>query len=577
MSESKAASVVFTNGSYLAGQAQTTAENAQSLANEAQTTADGKNKIYRGSSIEDAPKSGVVVGDLFFSSNDLYRYDGTSWEQVVSDTTGEETRAEVEKATSEAKDYSDSVKAQLEADAAKAQATADNITNYVQNSSGSSYLATLLNQSPSNASLSALVNGQVVSAINVSSSGDALIAGKKIMLDGDVTINGTAFASKLKATGITVDQLVAGSIDASKISVINLDAGSITTGTLNGVNINGAVFTANATLNKTEDKLSYTLNQTTTINGSGITSSGTSNDRTFNFSVNSTNLNMSNKIGQSIVNSLSVGLPISTTESTGPTMLITTGLAGDEPTAQTVIQATSISTPYISVGSGSAKQPAYEEGAISSHNVYADSLRTGYAGIDYAEIGPIHISYHHIRSDSTSIYVSNYNDSNFDSNGSIGFQVTGGIGLGASTIYTPTTDIYFQQGANIDVSMGWSYSRAAKTSIHCQNVISQAANTVASRLSVKTDITPVSYDRALAAVESTEMYDYQYINDDSGQHYVSGIIDDVHATPEYKIDDMLINKERTARIDANLIGYHHVVLQKLLERIDALEYQINKA
>lgn len=114
---------------------------------------------------------------------------------------------------------------------------ADKITNYVQKSSGSSYLATMLNQSASNASLSALVNGQVVSAINVSSSGDTLIAGKKISLNGDVTINGAAFAKKLKATGITVDQLVAGSIDASKINVINLNANNITAGTISGKNL----------------------------------------------------------------------------------------------------------------------------------------------------------------------------------------------------------------------------------------------------------------------------------------------------------------------------------------------------
>lgn len=107
--------------------------------------------------------------------------------------------------------------------------------------------------------------------------------------------------------------------------------------------------------------------------------------------------------------------------------------------------------------------------------------------------------------------------------------------------------------------------------VYCDIITSKIANTVSSRLSVKTDITPVSYDRALAAVMGTEMYDYRYISDDSGQHYVSGIIDDVNADPQYHMDGMLINKERTARIDANLVGYHHVVIQKLLERVAALE------
>ena len=107
--------------------------------------------------------------------------------------------------------------------------------------------------------------------------------------------------------------------------------------------------------------------------------------------------------------------------------------------------------------------------------------------------------------------------------------------------------------------------------VYTDSVISHRANTVSSRLSVKTDITKVTYDRALAAVEGTDMYDYRYVSDDSGQHYVSGIIDDVNANPQYHMDGMLINKERTARIDANLLGYHHVVIQKLLDRVAALE------
>ena len=94
---------------------------------------------------------------------------------------------------------------------------------------------------------------------------------------------------------------------------------------------------------------------------------------------------------------------------------------------------------------------------------------------------------------------------------------------------------------------------------------------MSSRLSVKTAITKVPYDRALMAVQNTDMYDYRYISDDSGQHYVSGIIDDIHDKPEYNMDPMLINQERTARIDANLLGYHHVVLQEILKRLDKLE------
>ncbi|AZA15987.1 gp58-like family protein [Lactobacillus delbrueckii subsp. lactis] len=169
-----------------------------------------------------------------------------------------------------------------------------------------------------------------------------------------------------------------------------------------------------------------------------------------------------------------------------------------------------------------------------------------------------------------SLYVTNKKGTNFNDDGWVGFQVWSGIGLGQSTIYTPSNNLYIQQG-NVGPALGQSYHSAIKADVHCNKVISQVANTVSSRLSVKTDITKVTYDRALAAVEGTDMYDYRYIDDDSGQHYVSGIIDDIHDKPEYNMDPMLINKERTARIDANMLGYHHVILQEILKRLDKLE------
>lgn len=181
------------------------------------------------------------------------------------------------------------------------------------------------------------------------------------------------------------------------------------------------------------------------------------------------------------------------------------------------------------------------------------------------------ITGHHIRvRDNQFLMLTNKNGTNFDNYGNVGFQIYGGIALGKQTIGSPTRDIYFQQG-NIDGVINQDYSRAPKVLLHCDHVASQSANTVTSRLSTKTAITKVDYDRALMAVQNTDMYDYRYIADNAGQHYVSGIIDDVHDKPEYNMDPMLINQERTARIDANLLGYHHVVLQEILKRLDKLE------
>ena len=198
----------------------------------------------------------------------------------------------------------------------------------------------------------------------------------------------------------------------------------------------------------------------------------------------------------------------------------------------------------------------------------------GSEGITSSEgkFGEWHFTGYKVRANG-SLYVTNQNGTNFDGNGDVGFQVWSGIGLGQNTIYTPSSDLYIQIG-NVGPGLGARYSESGKVDVHCNRVISQRANTVSSRLSLKTDITPVSYDRALAAVMGTEMYDYRYTSDESGQHYVSGIIDDVNPDPQYHMDDMLINKERTARIDANLVGYHHVILQELLKKIDKLEIKL---
>ncbi|WP_396583376.1 hypothetical protein [Lactobacillus delbrueckii] len=221
--------------------------------------------------------------------------------------------------------------------------------------------------------------------------------------------------------------------------------------------------------------------------------------------------------------------------------------------ARTYIGAEEIETPMLAVTTTGSPVQQGEPGAL-------------YVG-SFEFIG------HKIKVETGGIYVANTTGSNFDGGGSVGFQVWNGIGLGKNTIYTPSNDLYIQQG-NVGPALGQSYNSAIKVDVHCNKIVSQVANTVSSRLSVKTDITKVTYDRALAAVVGTDMYDYRYVNDDSNQHYVSGIIDDVNADPQYHMDEMLINKERTARIDANLVGYHHVVIQKLLERVARLEAQI---
>lgn len=77
-----------------------------------------------------------------------------------------------------------------------------------------------------------LVGGSDVSKIDMTSSA-VKIDSKHILLNGDVAIDGTTFAKKIKATGITADMMLAGTIDASKINVINLNGANISTGYIN--------------------------------------------------------------------------------------------------------------------------------------------------------------------------------------------------------------------------------------------------------------------------------------------------------------------------------------------------------
>lgn len=108
MAESKSASVVFTDSSLLA-------KNAQASAASAQKTADGKNSVYRGSDPSTVPTSGLKEGDIFFTPNALYTWTGSAWEETVSDTTGSEIHAKVEAAMQESKKSVADLKSSVEA------------------------------------------------------------------------------------------------------------------------------------------------------------------------------------------------------------------------------------------------------------------------------------------------------------------------------------------------------------------------------------------------------------------------------------------------------------------------------
>ena len=399
--------------------------------------------------------------------------------------------------------------------------TADSLNAYVKHSNGSNTLAAILSMDPNNSTIGQVVNGQVVAAINTSSDGSVKIDGKTLHITADTNIDKATIKSSM-IESIEATKINAGTIDATKVHIINLDAGSITTGTLDGITITGSTFIAKTT--------------NSSINGSYYSS--------YQVTIDNSGLDISADKFDSYFTSANWELSVDDNPSLG-TRSIKASLLG--------------SNPYIELEGGNGGDDTNTH--IDSHTVQADIGSFGqfrFIDNDIQTQNNLHIS------------ITNSNGKNFDNTGSVGLQIYAGIGLGQRTIYIPGDDLYVQSG-NCWQNINTPYSNAGKVQIHCKKVISREANTVSSRLSLKTDITKVTYDRALAAIEGTDMYDYRYVTDDSGQHYVSGIIDDVNADPQYHMDGMLINKERTARIDANLLAYHHVVIRKLLERVAALE------
>ncbi len=415
-------------------------------------------------------------------------------------------------------------------DIAQLKITADGLNAYVKGSRGSKTLESILSMDPDHSSIAQVVNGQIAAAIGTYSDGTVRIDGKALHINADTKIENATIKSAM-IESIEAEKIKTGKLNADEVDIINLTADKIASGTLNGMTITGSKFIANTdngNLFGTLWKNYQVVVDNTEVNIHGTDSS--SND------------------WESILTSDSLYLQMANDNNTW-IKSIDISIVGQNPHINLV---------------NSGPNP----GQYSSTYIGSDGVRA-----PIGQLGNWSMQGSKVLAQSGSLYVANPAGGNFDGNGSVGFQVWSGIGLGKSTIYTPDTDIYIQQG-NVGPALDQSYSSAYKTTIHCQKIISQVANTVSSRLSVKTDITKVTYDRALAAVEGTDMYDYRYVSDDSGQHYVSGIIDDVNADPQYHMDRMLINKERTARIDANLVGFHQVVIQKLLERVAALEEKV---
>ncbi|GGP07267.1 phage tail spike protein [Oceanobacillus neutriphilus] len=76
----------------------------------------------------------------------------------------------------------------------------------------------------------------IINQINVSTE-SILISGKKLILDGDTTVNGTFKVKNANITDVNAGKITAGTFDAGKANIININASNINTGSLTGIDV----------------------------------------------------------------------------------------------------------------------------------------------------------------------------------------------------------------------------------------------------------------------------------------------------------------------------------------------------
>ena len=96
-----------------------------------------------------------------------------------------------------------------------------------------------------------------------------------------------------------------------------------------------------------------------------------------------------------------------------------------------------------------------------------------------------------------------------------------------------------------------------------------------SALSKKMNIKKLDVQTAVNAIKNTDIYDYQFKEfGETGKHYASLIIDDINDKPQYRAAGAFV--DGLGRDDGTQLGYLTVVVQNLLEEIDALKERIDK-
>lgn len=406
-----------------------------------------------------------------------------------------------------------------------------------------------------------LVGGSDISKIDMTSSA-IKIDSKHILLNGDVAIDGTTFAKKIKATGITADMMLAGTIDAAKINVINIDASKITTGTLTAVEMHQNGGGADTWINKDgihnqmgSDNVWIKRGALAAFDSSGqgmYMESGQLTlashaywqngwkDESIDYGVIECDDDITGKKGIGIIGK-------------GGFNIRTDNCNLDMWHANPMISGAVTGSGIVADDSGKmligGNKPVFITGGWNYKDV------NGYSEKTYIQVGG---EMTHAGSD-------------LDKNGSSVVINAWDIKLNASgkdnrniilnrLTYNGEHSISLNDGTS---DLWWG------PKMHAPSFVNTSA------LSKKMNIKKLDVQTAVNAIKNTDIYDYQFKEfGETGKHYASLIIDDVNDKPQYKAAGAFV--DGGGRDDGTQLGYLTVVVQSLLEEIDALKERIDK-
>lgn len=406
-----------------------------------------------------------------------------------------------------------------------------------------------------------LVGGSDISKIDMTSAA-VKIDSKHILLNGDVAIDGTTFAKKIKATGITADMMLAGTIDAAKINVINIDASKITTGTLTAVEMHQKSVFSDTWINKDgihnqmgNNNVWIKQGTLAAFNSAGqgvymesgeLTLAGCAywqnnlNPSSIDYGVIKCDDSLFGKKGIGIIGKGGFNLRTDNSD--------VNGWAGNEIMGYVTAGAGIIGTDDGKLILGSLK-PTFIEGGWNFKGY------DGFNHIPFVQVGGEMAQAGASLDKNGSSVVINAWDIKLNACGKTNRNIILNRltynGEHTITLNDSTSDLW------------WG------PKMHAPSFVNTSA------LSKKMNIKKLDVQTAVNAIKNTDIYSYQFKEfGETGKHYASLIIDDVNDRPQYKAAGAFV--DGLGRDDGTQLGYLTVVVQNLLEEIDALKERIDK-